>query len=122
MTENDLQKLGYTKSDDGSWPRAGTVDTGIRHAEPERDAWLWPLGKKADKGRSPRRIHVSIESYRRRLLDPDNLAGGCKAILDCLRRCDAIPDDRPEDITLETSQQKVAKENACGTKIVLVVR
>ena len=53
------------------------------------------------------RLRVRIISRRRRLLDPDNLTGGCKYFLDCCRYAGLIPDDRPQDITLEVTQEKV---------------
>ncbi len=62
-------------------------------------------GKKSNTGR----ISVSIVSFRKRLLDPDNLAGGCKFILDCCRYEHLIPDDRAQDIILQTSQVKVTE-------------
>lgn len=79
-----------------------------------------PVAAKAGEGsyaaRLPRRI-VRIFSYRRRLLDFDNLTGGCKYFLDCCRYAQLIPDDRPEDITLEVRQEKVASKAEERTEI-----
>lgn len=66
----------------------------------------------------PRRV-VRITSYRRRLLDFDNLAGGCKYFLDCCKYAQLIPDDRPEDIILEVSQVKVRTKTEERTEITI---
>lgn len=63
------------------------------------------------------RISVTITSYRRRLLDPDNLAGGCKYFLDCCKYSKLIPDDRPQDIELHVSQEKVKSKDQERTEI-----
>jgi len=63
------------------------------------------------------RIRVSISSYRRRFLDPDNLQGGCKYFVDCCRYAGLIPDDRPQDIILEVSQHKVKSKAEERTEI-----
>ncbi len=54
------------------------------------------------------RISISIKSFRRRLLDPDNLAGGCKYFVDSLRYSGIIPGDRPDQIRLSVEQEKVS--------------
>jgi len=68
-----------------------------------------PLAEAQGKEAHPAKIQVRITSYRRRLLDPDNLAGGCKFFVDCCRYAKLIPDDRPQDIILETRQEKVGR-------------
>jgi hypothetical protein len=65
------------------------------------------------------RISVRITSFRRRLLDPDNLAGGVKYLLDCCRYAQLIPDDRPQDIELVTRQEKVSSKGRERTEIVI---
>lgn len=57
------------------------------------------------KNRNPERCLVRITSFRCRLTDPDNLCP--KYFIDSLRYASAIPDDRQEDIILETRQEKV---------------
>ena len=64
-------------------------------------------GKESHPTSRPRRIAIKIVSFRTRLLDPDNLVGGVKYFIDSLRYAALIPDDRPQDITLEVSQEKV---------------
>lgn len=60
---------------------------------------------------------VRITSYRRRLLDPDNLAGGVKYFLDCCKYCGLISDDAPDEITLEVRQEQVKSKTAERTEI-----
>ena len=79
-----------------------------------------PVGEEARKGSDPEGIPqctVRITSYRRRLLDPDNLAGGCKYFLDCCKYCQLIPDDRQEDIELVIKQVKVRTKEEERTEI-----
>ena len=53
------------------------------------------------------RHQVRIISKRVRICDPDNLVGGVKYLVDSLRAADIIPEDDPQAITLEVSQEKV---------------
>tara|TARA_B100000035_G_scaffold55096_1_gene43525 strand:- start:1856 stop:2173 length:318 start_codon:yes stop_codon:yes gene_type:complete len=64
-------------------------------------------GKEGNEQGSGPRHHVRIRSYRVRMLDIDNLYGGCKHLIDSLRIARIIPDDDPTSITLEVSQEKV---------------
>lgn len=74
--------------------------------------------KRAD--RLSHRIVVSITSFRRRLLDPDNCTGGAKHFIDGLRHAGLIPDDRPQDIELKVSQVKVKTKELERTEIEIV--
>ena len=59
-------------------------------------------------GRPPcdhKRVAVTVWQTRRRTLDPDNLVGSVKPVLDALRNCDAIKDDTAEYLTLEVLQK-----------------
>lgn len=63
------------------------------------------MAKEAGERIDPVRVQLSIVSFRRRLIDPDNLCP--KYFIDCLRYAGIIPNDREEDITLQVSQVKV---------------
>jgi hypothetical protein len=80
-----------------------------------------PLVARPDdrKATSPtcRLSRVTITSYRRRLIDIDNLCGGSKFLIDALRYAKLIPDDSPEHITLEVRQEKVAQKSQEGTLV-----
>ena len=54
------------------------------------------------------RHRVRIVSKRVRLCDADNLVGGVKHLVDALRTAQIIPEDNPQAITLEVSQEKVS--------------
>ena len=64
------------------------------------------VAKETEGGDISRRV-VRITSVRNRLLDPDNLVGGCKYIIDALRKAKVIKDDTEKDICLEVYQVKV---------------
>ena len=55
-------------------------------------------------------IRITLERYAVRPIDPDNLAGGCKALIDALRYEGIIPDDNPQTIEL------VIRSLKCGPK------
>jgi hypothetical protein len=55
------------------------------------------------------RIAIRFTSFRVHLLDPDNLAAGCKDLLDGLRHAGLIPDDTSKDITFQADQEKVRR-------------
>lgn len=63
------------------------------------------------------RHHVRIRSLRVRMLDIDNLYGGAKHLIDSLRLARIIPDDDPESITLEVTQEKVKKYTQEKTEV-----
>lgn len=63
----------------------------------------------------PNSVHVIIVSYRRRLLDPDNLCP--KYFIDCLRYAGIIKNDTPDDIHLHVGQRKVKTKQEERTEI-----
>ena len=76
-----------------------------------------PLAAAERKEACPGRCKVSIVSYRTRYCDFDNLVGGCKYLLDALRRCGYIEDDAPTFIALEVRQFKVTTRSLEQTEI-----
>lgn len=64
-------------------------------------------GKEGDELKGTGRHKVRIISRRVKLCDPDNLVGGQKHLIDSLRLAKIIPEDDPQAITLEVSQEKV---------------
>lgn len=86
--------------------------------EPQQAIRHEPVGPPPREESHPARYVVRITSYRcGTLLDPDNLAGGVKYFVDSLRYAGLIPDDRPQDIELQTAQVKVSKRNEERTEI-----
>lgn len=69
-------------------------------------------------GRPPkttRKIQLIITSIRSRLLDKDNLWGGCKQLIDSMVRLGIIKDDSENWLDLEIRQIKVQSRNAGQT-------
>jgi len=66
-----------------------------------------PLETKEVQGRTAARFRVCIRSKRRRLLDEDNTCE--KYLVDALRYGGVIPDDSPDQCSIEVSQAKCGK-------------
>jgi len=68
------------------------------------------LGVAQGKETDSASILVRVTSFRKRLIDPDNLTP--KWFIDCCRYCGWIEDDTAKDVSVETRQEKVlAKED-----------
>lgn len=65
------------------------------------------VGQVQAKGGDGRRFLVVVKSFRRRLLDEDNLC--CKYIVDLCRYAGIIPSDAPGTTTIKVCQEKVTK-------------
>ena len=65
------------------------------------------------------RAHVSIVRCSTRSLDPDNLRGSVKELIDCLRYARLITDDTEAAISLDVSQEKVVSRKDHKTKLVI---
>jgi Holliday junction resolvase RusA-like endonuclease len=65
----------------------------------------------------PKRMKVVITSYRKRLLDEDNLYGGAKPLLDALCDMFLIVDDSPEWIDLKVNQKQQSVGEHTSIKI-----
>lgn len=84
-------------------------------AEPEcpvRDGTLRPTPTQKE---NPSLYKVSVISFRKRLIDPDNLIA--KYHIDAIRYEGLIPDDSAKHIVLEVRQEKVFESNAERTEI-----
>jgi hypothetical protein len=92
-----------------------TVVTGISNSFSKYP--LSPALEQDDGGKTKgaARALVRIERRSRRLLDPDNLWGSVKPILDCLRLSKLIVGDGPDQIRLEVAQTKVKSAKEIGT-------
>ena len=87
---------------------ASTDRNKAQGSQPEPVVRVEPLGAEEVEGNYPKRSVVRITSIRNRLLDPDNLVGGCKYIIDALTKAKVIKDDTQKDIRLEVYQAKCA--------------
>ena len=117
MNEADLANLGFVKQPDGSWSARSLVDTGLPAAKPQPGVVPSLAGSPQDEARGTDRVRVTITTYRRRLLDPDNAV--CKWTIDCLRREGYLRDDTANDIALDLRQVKVQTKAEEGTLIEL---
>lgn len=76
-------------------------------------AWqqhLWAAcNGKPPKASGPMR--VKIKSFRGRLLDEDNLSGGCKGILDAMKRLGIIVIDDPKSVKVSYGQEIIRKRD-----------
>lgn len=73
------------------------------------------MGTVKRKKENPNRSIVRVTSFRRRLLDFDNLCP--KYFVDSLRYCDLIEDDNPQHIDLQIRQEKVKTKQEERTEI-----
>ena len=98
------------------------VVTRLRDPKPQLDARPQPLDPDQDeKGSPPRtsgRVKVTIIRHGIALLDFDNGAGGCKALVDALRYEGLIVNDDPGSIEFVFTQRKVSRKNK-GTEIII---
>lgn len=125
--ELSLQRNGWVKQSDGSWSKqpkgncaewlAEAMATRVSNSFPKRPTSL-PLEKSArNEERRGKRLLLRITRHACRVLDFDNGAGGCKALVDQLRYAGLIPDDNPEAIDFRFAQVKVKMRKEQGTLI-----
>ncbi len=83
----------------------------------ERGAGDGPLAKDETQAGHTGRFFVFVKSYRRRLLDEDNLCE--KYIVDCARYAGCIPVDSPDRTSIAVSQEKVKSKEEERTEILI---
>lgn len=84
-------------------------------AKPEQAVCHEPVAEAVRENADAARVSIRITSYRRRLLDPDNLCP--KYFIDCLRYAGLIKNDREQDIELTVRQSKVKTKQEERTEI-----
>ena len=70
----------------------------------KRDVWALSQGKRPTE--PLKTATVTITSYRKALLDPDNLVAGVKPYIDALVTNGVIIDDKPGNVCLKIVQAK----------------
>ena len=83
---------------------------------PERQALEQLPEKQAGDGP---RAHLRIERRACRLLDLDNFAGGCKALIDCLKEAGFLAYDDPGSVEITFAQVRVRHRKDEGTHVTL---
>lgn len=81
----------------------------------ERNSTIEPMATTQVQAADSKRILVRVTSFRRRLLDEDNLCE--KYLVDCLRYAGIIPSDAPQKAKIEVSQCKVLRNDEEFTRI-----
>jgi len=106
---------GYVETSKGVYVRRDLIKptvpnrkSGSSNPKSKRPVRNEPLAKTGGKKENTGRIHIRLTARRKRLIDPDNLV--FKYFIDCLRYAGAIPDDRAEDVTIETKQEKTRQK------------
>jgi len=99
-----------------------------------RDAWYVMLLAALGHAKKPKDgLKITLVSYRRRLLDQDNLAMAFKPVVDCLKEYIRLPskkrlgknglgwiyDDSPNHVILVFKQVKVQKKGEESIKIII---
>jgi hypothetical protein len=114
VTREDLikltQKPGYgivSTTDKNHLPGQGCAP--VKPAVMESRPRPKQVGPRKIKEVDPRKFHVVVTNYRRRLLDEDNLCE--KYVVDCVRYARIIPGDAPQTTHIEVRQCKVDSES-----------
>jgi hypothetical protein len=126
-TTEQLKEKGYTLAPDGHYyyadnykpPSRRLLDTLTQHA-PQRSLVKVLKTKEASTQRSTKSnplYTLSITRYSTKTLDVDNLAGGCKPLIDQIRYAKLIPDDNPESVEITFNQVKVKTQKEQRTEI-----
>lgn len=74
-------------------------------AKPQCPVQDEPVAEAKGEGENASRVRVRIVSYRKRLVDPDNLCP--KYFVDCLRYAGLLKDDSARHVALTVEQIKV---------------
>ena len=126
-TTEQLKEKGYTLAPDGHYyyadhykpPSRRLLDTLVKHA-PKRSLDKVHKAKETSKDCTAKcnpLYTLSITRYSTKTLDVDNLAGGCKPLIDQIRYAHLIPDDNPESVEITFTQVKVRTQAEQRTEI-----
>jgi hypothetical protein len=126
-TTEQLKEKGYTLAPDGHYyyadhykpPSRRLLDTLVKHA-PKCSLVKVHKAKETSKDCTAKcnpLYTLSITRYSTKTLDVDNLAGGCKPLIDQIRYAHLIPDDNPESVNITFSQVKVKTQAEQRTEV-----
>ena len=126
-TTEQLKEKGYTLAPDGHYyyadnykpPSRRLLDTLVKHA-PKRSLDKVPKAKETSKDCTAKcnpQYTLGITRFSTKTLDVDNLAGGCKPLIDQIRYSKLIPDDNPESVEITFTQVKVRTQAEQRTEI-----
>ena len=126
-TTEQLKEKGYTLAPDGHYyyadhykpPSRRLLDTLVKHA-PKCSLVKVPKAKATSKDCTAKcnpQYTLGITRFSTKTLDVDNLAGGCKPLIDQIRYSKLIPDDNPESVEITFAQVKVRTQAEQRTEI-----
>lgn len=116
LSDSEIRRL-FPYASKSTLARNRDADNQTPSPKPKRAIRDDALGKASRESSHAGRVVVRIVSFRRRLLDRDNLFGGSKYFTDGLRYAGLLSDDAEAQICLEVSQQKVATKEEEHTRI-----
>ena len=118
MTKDEFKKL----LDGGSFSfrRANQAHSQVPDSIPKRNKAPTLDRANAGETKSVGRPVVRFTGYRIRPCDPDNFAGSCKDLLDCLRHAHLLVGDEPWNIIFQTDQVKVRTRKEERTEIEII--
>jgi hypothetical protein len=121
VTYDDLVKKGFAKQPDGTWGRASSpapaLAAALPHPVPKSHDGATLVEDSSDEEECSDRVVLRITRRACVLLDFDNGAGGCKALIDALRYAEVVVDDDPQSIDFQFRQERVATRAEEGTLI-----
>ena len=121
-THEQLRQLGYQQQPDGSFARTQSASPGIPHSQPQPH----PRQALDDAGQGEATDEPAFGLRITRIacqpLDADNFAGGCKFLIDAIRRRGLIPDDDPQSVEISFRQIKAKTKAEEGTSITITFR
>ena len=82
------------------------------------DQVFWQVKQARWKGKGS--VQISVERRSAVLMDPDNLIGSLKPVIDGLVRAGVMPDDKEEDISFGTIKQVKSKRK--DAELIITVR
>jgi len=118
MNKSDIELIAKKFPISESTRRRNQVGGLPPDPEPQQTVRHDSLGPKQRKKADSKRYKVCIVSYRKRLIDPDNLCP--KYFIDALRYCGVIQDDTAKHIAVEISQEKVDRNFDVRTEITVI--
>jgi hypothetical protein len=121
-THEQLRQLGYTEKPDGSFARTESVSARSPHpvTQPNPRQTLVCSLKGETEGQP--RFGLRITRIACHPLDADNFAGGCKFLIDAIRKRGLIPDDDPASVEISFRQIKAKTKAEEGTSIRITFR
>ena len=118
FTHEQLRNLGYQPSPDGSTYTRSTT-AGLSHAQPQPNPRETLDNAREGENENRPRFGLRITRIACQTLDADNFAGGCKFLIDAIRKRGLIPDDDPASVEIAFRQVKANHKNEEETRVTI---